>query len=241
MDVVAYLRVSTQAQAEDGLGLEAQQRAIRRWCRDEGHRIVAWASDEGRSGDADEIDRPGLSTALAQAENGAAEAIVVYRLDRLARRLWRQELVIHQLRKSGRVVLSVHEDDVDSDDPTKTLMRHMLGAFAEYERSLIRGRLLGGRHAKAARGGYAGFGSPPYGWRAIDKELVPDPEEQRGISLMAQWRAGGLSLRRIAARLDAEGYPPKRGERWSPMSVNRVLLRADATLTVPAPYETSTP
>lgn len=226
MDVVAYLRVSTKTQAEDGLGLDVQKSGIRRYARDGAHRIVGWESDEGRSGDIDEIDRPGLSKALARLEVGEAEALVVYRLDRLARRLWRQEMVIHQLRRQGAVVLSTKEADTDSDEPERVMFRQMLGIFAEFERSLIKGRMLGGRHAKAAKGGYAGFGSPPYGWRSINRELVPDPEEQGAISLMRVWREDGLSLRQIAARLDSEGYPPKRGELWSSTAVGRVLKRA---------------
>lgn len=228
MDLLAYLRVSTKTQVDEGLGLEVQQRGIRRWCRDSGHSIVGWESDEGRSGDLDDLDRPGLGKVLARLEAGEAKGLVVYRLDRLARRLWRQEMVIHQLRLRGGVVLSTKEVDTDSDEPERVMFRQMLGVFAEFERSLIRGRLLGGRHAKAAKGGYAGFGSPPYGWRSINKELVPDPEEQGAISLIVQWSADGMSLRQIADRLDTEGFPPKRADSWSSTQVGRVLKRAAA-------------
>lgn len=225
MNVVAYVRVSTKKQVDEGLGIDVQEKALRRWARDQGHEIAAWERDEGRSGDSDEIDRPGLAAALACVEGGEAQAIAVYRLDRLARRLYRQEMVIHQLRLQGAVVLSVRESDTDSDEPERVMFRQLLGIFAEYERALIRGRMLAGRHAKASKGGYAGFGSPPYGWQAQNKELVPDPEEQGAISLMRRWRAEGHSLRQIAARLDVEGYRPKRGDNWSPTAVQRVLKR----------------
>src|SRR2546426_9291882 len=50
MNVVAYLRVSTDRQAEEGLGLDVQKHAIRAWAKQHGNRIVAWARDEGVSG-----------------------------------------------------------------------------------------------------------------------------------------------------------------------------------------------
>jgi DNA invertase Pin-like site-specific DNA recombinase len=60
----------------------------------------------------------------------------------------------------------------DDADPSRKLVRRILGAVAEYERELLLLRLRRGRQLKAARGGYAGLGSPPYGWRAEDRELA---------------------------------------------------------------------
>lgn len=227
MNLVAYLRVSTTQQAEEGLGLEIQAEAIAKWATANGHRILATHRDEGRSGDAEEIDRPGLSAALAAVAEGGAEGMVVYRLDRLARRLFRQEMVIHQLRQRARVVVSVTEPDVDSDDPTRVLMRQMLGAFAEYERAVIRTRLQGGRRAKADRGGFAAFGSPSFGWASVDKELSPDEVEQATIARIVELRSAGTSLRAISRTLDAEGRPAKRGGAWHPKTVARVVARLE--------------
>ncbi|MFP5377930.1 MAG: recombinase family protein [Acidimicrobiia bacterium] len=226
MNVVAYLRVSTALQASDGLGLEIQEQGIAAWCEAHGHRLVATHRDEGVSGDAEELDRPGLAAALA-AVDGGAEGLVVYRLDRLARRLFRQELVIHQLRQRGRTVLSVCEADIDDDDPTKVLMRQMLGAFAEFERAVIRSRLQGGRRAKAARGGFAAYGSPAFGSASRDRELVAEPAEQETIARIVELRSAGASLREISRTLAAEGRPAKRGGAWHPKTLARVLARLD--------------
>lgn len=227
LNVVAYLRVSTALQAADGLGLEIQREAIEAWADANGHTIVATFADEGVSGDAEELDRPGLAGALQALTDGAAEGLVVYRLDRLARRLFRQELVIHQLRQRGRVVLSVSEADVDDDDPTKVLMRQMLGAFAEFERAIIKTRLQGGRRAKAARGGFAAYGSPAFGSASRDKELVVDDDEQATIARIVELRSGGTSLREISRTLESEGRPAKRGGAWHPKTVARVLARLE--------------
>jgi DNA invertase Pin-like site-specific DNA recombinase len=225
VQAVGYLRVSTAAQAEDGLGLEVQEERIQSWAAAGGHRLLAIHRDEGISGDAEEIDRPGLSAAIVATQD-AAEALVVYRLDRLARRLFRQEMVIHQLRQRGRSVVSVSEADIDSEDPTRVLMRQMLGAFAEYERAVIKMRLQGGRRAKADRGGYA-FGSPAFGWRADGKELVVDEAEQAVVARILELRDVGAGVRDIARRLNAEGLASKRGTLWHPQTVARVLRRLE--------------
>ena len=85
-------------------------------------------------------------------------------------------------------------------------------------------RLRSGRAAKAARGGFA-YGSPPYGWRAVGKELVPDDAEQTVINRVRTMRGQGKSLHEAADALNADRFPPRRGERWHPQTVQRALDR----------------
>lgn len=231
--VVGYLRVSTDQQAQDGGGLEVQKAAIRKWARTNGHRIVAITSDEGISGAKELVDRPGLGEALALVRARKADGIVVYRLDRLARDLVLQETLLAEVKRLGGRVFSTAaaEDDFLADDPTdpsRRLIRQVLGAVAEYERSLISLRLRSGRDRKHADGGYAGFGSPPLGWCAVDGELVPDDEEQATVARIRELRHGGASLREIVAALDEGDYRTKRGARWHINTVARVLRRAAA-------------
>jgi len=115
----------------------------------------------------------------------------------------------------------------DPDDPSRKLIRQILGAVNEYERSMITLRLRTGRASKASKGGYA-YGSPAYGQRADDRELVPDEAEQAGARRIQELRASGASMRGIADTLNAAGIPAKRGGTWSPMTVKRVLDREQA-------------
>jgi DNA invertase Pin-like site-specific DNA recombinase len=102
----------------------------------------------------------------------------------------------------------------------------VLGAVSEYERSMIALRLRSGRRRKAEHGGYA-YGSPPYGWRAEHGTLVEEPAEQAVIHRATELRRGGASLRNIVAALSAEGHVAKRGVRWHPATVARLLLVDD--------------
>ena len=121
-------------------------------------------------------------------------------------------------------MISVSEPDMDSDDPTRVLVRQVLGSISQYERALIRGRMMAGKAAKVSKGGYGG-GRPPFGWRAEGKELGPEPREQEAIVLVRQLAEEGLSTRQIAARLEQAGLRPKVGEHWSSVQVLRILQR----------------
>lgn len=86
-------------------------------------------------------------------------------------------------------------------------------------------KLRQGKQEKAARGGYAGYGSPAFGQRAIGGELVEDPQEQQVIESIRRHHKSGKSLQQIADWLNQNGYPTKRGQQWKRISVKRVLDR----------------
>lgn len=229
MRVVGYLRVSTDRQADEGFGLDAQEAAIRGWARAGRHRLVELCVDEGRSGAADVVDRPALAAALGHVKAGRAAALVVPRLDRLARDLVLQEWIRAEVLGYGGELRSVSPtEDLylrdDPDDPTGQLVRRILGAIADYERAMIRLRMAAGKRAKATAGGYTG-GQPPYGYAAAGRELVPHRGEQAQLRRMRGWRRSGLSWRDIADRLNAEDVPARRG-RWHPQTVARIVDRS---------------
>src|SRR5262249_10380326 len=182
--LAAYVRVSTNGQAEAGLGLDVQRDAIEKWAAANGHRVVAWFEDAGVSGANGLESRVGLADALAALENRTADGLVVYKLDRLARQLTTQEGTLAKVWALGAAVFTVDLGEVprdDPDDPMRTALRQMVGVFAQLERGMIAARLRAGRRLKAERGEYA-TGAPPYGWRAVGGELEAVPAEQDVIA-----------------------------------------------------------
>lgn len=227
MKLAAYLRVSSETQL-DGLGLEVQETGISSWAGATGHEVVAWYRDEGVSGSNGIDTRRGLYDALNLVRDGAAAGLVVYRLDRLARLLTVQESTLAAVWALGGSVFSVDHGEIlrdDPDDPMRTALRQMIGVFAQLERGMIVSRLRSGRRQKHLGGGYAGYGSPPFGYRAEAGELVPIPHQQAVVTEISRLRAEGLSLSAVAAALNAAGHSTKRGSRWSAEQVRRVLLR----------------
>ncbi|MGH8988869.1 MAG: recombinase family protein [Acidimicrobiales bacterium] len=220
---LGYIRVSTAEQV-DGFGLEVQRRSIRDYCKANGLRLVDILADEGQSGSNGLDSRVGLAGELAIAERGGVAAIVVYRLDRLARDLLLQETVMARMRAAGVEVVSVSEPDIDSDDPTRVLVRQVLGAIGQYEKALIRGRMMSGKAVKVAGGGYGG-GRPRFGYRAQGGDLIADKEEQRIVARIHQLADEGASTRDIARKLNDDGNTTKAGGTWSSVQVWRVLQR----------------
>ena len=86
-------------------------------------------------------------------------------------------------------------------------------------------RLEQARRNKAAHGGYAGYGSPAFGQRAINGELREDPGEQEVIELIRRHHKSGKSLQQVADWLNQRGNTTKRGQQWQRVSVKRVLDR----------------
>ncbi|NEQ69921.1 MAG: recombinase, partial [Symploca sp. SIO2D2] len=86
-------------------------------------------------------------------------------------------------------------------------------------------RLEKGRRAKAAQGGYAGYGSPAFGQQSLDGELVDNQLEQQVIELIRRHHKSGKSLQQIADWLNQQGHKTKRGYQWKRISVKRVLDR----------------
>jgi DNA invertase Pin-like site-specific DNA recombinase len=215
--------VSTTEQVS-GFGLDIQETAIRGFCTANGLRLVEVCRDEGASGSNGLESRIGLGEALARLKAGEASKLVVYRMDRLARDLILQETLVERLREQGTPVLSASEPDLDtdSDDPTKVLIRQIVGAVSQYERAVIRGRMMAGKAAKAAQGGFTG-GRPPYGFRIEAGELRPHHDEQEVIALVGRLHADGMSLRAIGDELDRLGVRPRGGARWHPTTVQRIV------------------
>lgn len=228
---VVYLRVSTDQQADAGQGLDIQEEACRRWLREGRHRLVEVCTDAGRSGSLDVGHRPGLARALALVSADRADGVLVYRLDRLARDLVLQEQLLAELHRRGKQLASVDLTEHAAlehspDDPTRALVRRMLGSIAQYEREVIRLRLMAGRTRKGLDGGYVG-GSLPYGWAVVRGESVKVPAEQVTIRLIRRLRAAGTSYRGICAELERRGIRSRAPHgRWRPDTIRAICLRA---------------
>jgi hypothetical protein len=166
----------------------------------------------------------------------------VYRLDRLARDLVLQEQLLAELHRRGKELhsCSTHrgrQPEHSPDDPTRALVRRILGSIAQYEREVIRLRLMAGRQRKALAGGYAG-GAPPYGWAAVRGQLVKVPDEQAppADAPAAPRRASPTGT--SCAELERRGIPSRAGP-WRPGTVRAILCAQNcagrARIALPSP------
>jgi DNA invertase Pin-like site-specific DNA recombinase len=162
---------------------------------------------------------------LARIERGDATALVVYRLDRLARNLIPQETIHVRLEASGSGVLSITEPAVEGDDATRTVIRQVLEVFAQYERAVIRGRMMAGKAAKIAKGGYGGS-LPAYDCKAAGGALVVNEDESAVIDTVTTMRRSSQSHRAIASALSVPRITTRTGGAWNPNQIRRIAQRA---------------
>lgn len=221
-----YIRVSTEDQATNGYGLAAQEDSVRSYCQAMGYELAGIIHDDGQSGFT--MERPGLQEVCRLAGSGRLARVVVYKLDRISRRLRDiLNLVEGELEPAGASIVSVKEQ-FDTSSPTGRLMFQLLGSFAEFERSLITARTMDGRKRKASEGGYAG-GQPGLGYRARrgTGALEVDEEKAATVRRCLELRDAhpDWSLRQLADAINQEGHTTAQGKRFTAMQVKRVLDR----------------
>ncbi len=226
--LIGYRRVSTAGQV-DRYGLPAQEADLRRYARVGKHQLVRIETDAAPTGTLPAHERPGLLAAIRTIEDKKADGLLVPDLFRLARELEVQEAALAMIWRAGGHVFTIDPGGEvladDPDEPLRTALRKIQAVIGELDRALVGKRMRNGRKAKAAQGGYAGYGSPAFGQRSVDTELVTDQAEAAVIARMRELRGEGLSYRVIAARLNEEGLKSKRGVSWHPETVSRVLSR----------------
>ncbi len=188
-----YLRVSGKEQ-ETGDGFPRQRVAIANYARANGYRITHWFEERAIPGKTEWENRPAW-LAMITALNGV-DTIVIETLNRLARDLMVQEHIIADLRARHVTLISAMEPDLCVDDPSRKLLRQIMGAISEYDRAMITAKLSGARkRMKAATGRCEG--RKPYG---------ETPEERQAIEVMKHYRLKGMSFAEIAAEMNKTAY-----------------------------------
>ncbi len=178
--VALYARVSTTQQDP-----EVQLRELRALAAARGWTISREYVDAGMSGSSTSTSRPELSRLLADAHKGCFAGILVWRLDRLGRSLRHLVTVVEDLLARGIEVISATEPHMDSTTPTGRLLRNIFASVAEYEREMIRERVVAG--LRKARASGKRIGRP----RAVLNRLR-----------IEQLRNEGLSWRGIARKMN---------------------------------------
>ncbi len=213
---VAYLRVSTRKQGENGLGIDAQRAAVAALTRERRWELLG-EHVEVESGARD--DRPELAAALRRCRKVRAR-LVIARLDRLARDV---EFIARLLKSDVEVTCC----DLPGAD---RFVLHVMAAVAERERQMISERTRGAMQAAKARG--RRFGSPNprkgsrAGVRAVKRGAAQHTRNVAPIIAEIRREQPGISARGVARELECRGVPTARGGAWGPGSVLNVERRA---------------
>ncbi len=214
MKAFAYLRVSGKGQL-DGDGFTRQSLAIEKYSNANGIELIATFPELGVTGEAFGEDRPAWTAMLEQCAATGVSCILIEKLDRLARDVIVQETLLSNLLIAEVTIVSTCEPDLCATDPTRVMIRQMLGVFARFEKAQLKQKLRGARERKKQQTGRC-EGQKPYGNR---------PGETETIAWMRDWYGKAGSYRQVALELNARGVLGRHGGNWTPQLVARVLRR----------------
>jgi len=211
----AYLRVSGKGQVK-GDGFPRQLQAIKAYATAHEFKIVEVFREEGVTGTMESMVRPAWSTMISALHSNGTKTVIIEKLDRLARDLMVQEATIADLHKGGFTLISVAEPDLMASDPTRILMRQMMGAVAQYDKTQIVLKLRAARVRKRLAFGRC-EGRKPFG---------RDLQERSVLDRINALRAQGVAFDKIASQLNSEGVPTRTGRPWHGIVINRILSRS---------------
>lgn len=229
MRLIAYTRVSTEDQAQQGVSLAIQPDQLARHAAAQGWQIVRIISDEGVSGAVPLGKRKGGAELIAALEAGQADGVLVVRLDRLFRDALDGLSFFAQAGAGGNPpqVISASES-IDTSTPQGRLQLTIMLATAQYERDVAAQRATD--NARGMRRAGRVYGTVPYGCIEVGNtadargRLVRCPEAWRVRETIMEWREDQVSYSTIADRLRAMRIPaPSGGVRWSKSTLRGIV------------------
>ncbi len=217
--VCIYTRISTDEENQP-TSLHSQRERLEAFCGvQEDWRIVAHELDRATG---TKLERPGLQAALDLARDGRIDLLLVYRVDRLSRKV-RQLAQLAEELDALAVVLRSATEPFDTGSAAGRMMLQMLAVFAEFEHATIVDRVTAGIERRAREGRWP-TGRLPFGYRRDEqKHVVPDQRTAPVVKRIFDLYTGGrLGTAAIARGLAAEQAPaPPAG--WQPAVVQLIL------------------
>jgi DNA invertase Pin-like site-specific DNA recombinase len=215
---VAYIRVSTEDQAVNGVSLDAQEARIAAYCTAMGWDVSEVIRDAGAS--AKSLQRPGMSAIMAGLRDRSIGRVVVLKLDRLTRSVEDLSALLRLFDKSEAALCSISEN-LDTATACGRLLLNIMASVSQWEREAISERtadaLTQKRHTRQV------YGPVPFGYRREGDQLLPQPKEQAALTKAQAMGAAGASFREIGRFFDQCGVKPHRSSTWHANSVRAVL------------------
>jgi len=213
--VMAYLRVSGKGQI-DGDGFPRQREAIQRWCAANNARVLRWFQEDGVSGTVDSMERPAFAEMLRLCGPATSQTIVAESASRLARDLMVSELLVQEAKRQG---LEIYEavsgmEISQSDDPTRVMIRQMLGVVSQWQKTMLVRQLRAARDRIRARDGRC---EGKLSW--VHQGKFPELAE-----VLREHIRRGFTVDEIQARVNWYRFPTPAGKKvWTRGSVYQAV------------------
>ena len=220
--VAFYIRISTDEDHQK-YSLGAQTERLESFCKaqygDDWKLHKVYRDTESGT----HMNRPGLEEMLFDAESKVLDVLLVFRVDRLSRKVRELAQMVDELTKNGVVLKSITEP-FDTANAAGKMMLQMLGVFAEFEHATIVERTKVGMEKKAKSGKWVG-GNVPYGYTLDpEKGLVINEEEAVVVKKMFKMYAFGMEgTQTITNKLNESGHRRRSGKKWDKRVILNIL------------------
>jgi site-specific DNA recombinase len=199
---IIYARYSSDNQRHESI--TAQVRACTAYAQKEGYSIINQYIDEAKS--ARSNDRPALDKMFKDLKSRKflPDALIIHKLDRLARNRYESAINRHELKKAGVSLISVLERIDDS--PESVILESLLEGMAEYYSLNLAREVNKGMIETALDGKHTG-GRAPYGYIVgPDQKYQPNPKTAGAIKIIFEMFASGSNYNKIITELTNKGY-----------------------------------
>ena len=157
-----YMRVSTDAQFEEGYSIEQQTEMLTAFCKAKRIENYELYIDPGFSGS--NIERPEMQRLIHDIRDGKITHVLVYKLDRLSRSQKDTLYLIEDIFNTHNVTFTSLNENFDTSTPTGKAMLGMMSVFAQLERETIRERTRMGMLGRLKEGYWPGGARTPFGY-----------------------------------------------------------------------------
>jgi len=235
MNLIGYVRVSTEEQAREGVSLGQQIERLKAYCALHDHQLTGTFSDEGVSASVPVGKRPGGRQMLDRLQAKDVQGVVVVRLDRLFRDALDGLTFFRHADRTGATVHSISEL-IDSSTPAGKLSLTIQLAAAQYERDLAVQRAT--ECSVSMRESGRVYGTVPYGCIAVGegdgRRLMRQPFTWRQRVDIVHALAHGDSLRTVRAYLLERAIPSPTGKRqWSLNTLRELRTHHESLASLP--------
>lgn len=196
-----YIRVSTDAQAEEGYSIQAQIERLEAYCKAMGWTNYELYVDGGFTGS--NLNRPEMTRLISDCEKKKIKSVIVYKLDRLSRSQKDTLFLIEDVFMPNNVDFISLNESIDTSTPYGRAMIGILSAFAQLERENIFMRTRMGMLERIKKGYWMGGGKIPFGY-SYDRNLgiiVPNDDAEK-VRKMYELYIQGYSAGKIAEMLE---------------------------------------
>ena len=210
MRVGLYIRVSTEEQAKEGFSIDAQLKVLNAWAVVKGAQQITEYIDEGKS--AKNLRRPAIQRMIKDCHDHKLDAVIVWKLDRLARNLRDQLTLVEDVFRANGVEFISSTESFDTTTSSGRFVMNMLGAVAQNERENTSDRVKMVM-TEASRSGRHMAGKPPYGFD-VDSEhhYIINEKEAEAVRMLFRMKAAGEGYTAIIRSLCDAGHFTRAGK-----------------------------